>query len=305
MEDMMIKFEVRDRREVFFFLNVAFEKSIGISSHRWGNHQEGLKEAIKRGFHEYSKNAHSFSFVDFKKMAAANFLNEESFSVLDDYNACLFLWSYVKHSQRKVVTTNRYLMTSWEKTCLKIYTVPVTREQRAECVIGYFDCLGLDISLGLDRKRLELLTAMQKWNAVEIKSKYTRWIDRENKELCEWLWRYLLQEGLVCDDIVLKDSDETYFAIMGFLSAWPDTIHSPGETGNPQAGAHIVSKEEALTRMHKAWMQKQYRKSLSSNEVKLSKSTINKLNMIERKTGVKPGVIIGDYVDELYNKLKK
>lgn len=290
-------FDIKNERELFYFMNLSFKENYHIDIGRWGAELEGMKKATSACFAEKNKDA-SCRLISFQMELNNNFLGENSFSFLDDYDACFFAWSYIKHLRENPYKDNQYLMTDWAKTCIKMYVIPDTHIQRLRAVVGYYDCLGIS----LDRKRELLSTLILKWNEIEVKNKLTRWIDKDNEEMCDWLWNYLLKEKSVCNDICIRNTREKYFAIMGFLNAWGSVPAGPsGRFKN--TGNHIEDKETFLIKMHKTWKQKKYREKLKMNELKLSQSTLKKLAFIHQQTKVRPEEYIANYIDGVYKKL--
>jgi hypothetical protein len=294
-------FTINNERELFFFINMAFTKNYIIDAEKWGSEFAGMAKATTYCFEGKHKDV-SCDLINFKLERNRSFLSENSFSLLDDYETCFFAWSYIKHLRENCFTNNQYEMTSWAKTYTKMYVVPNTHSQRFRAIVGYYDCFGFSSKMTLERKGRLFSTLVVKWNEIEVKNKFTRWIDKNDEALCEWLWNALLKEKLVCNDIIIRNTHEAYLAIMGFLSAWGNVPAGPTITFR-NTDDRIEGKEQFLTRMHKTWMQKKYREKSKVNELKLSQSTLKKLAFICQETKIKPEECVANYINDVYKKL--
>ncbi|MGI7008356.1 hypothetical protein [Citrobacter braakii] len=287
--------EISDERELFFFLNIAIKKGQDINTERWGMSIDGLKKAVFCCFQNEGAVQFQQTILEIKK--ECSLLDERYLTWLKNPAACFFTWVYINHielgnSQQSDV------FKSWRKTFRQIYGIPDSYEQRYHSIVGYFDCIE-DSPVN----KIEIINSINRmWNLLKVKDKYNRWIDASDRELCEWLWNSLLSEGTASYDITISHPGEIHYAIMAVLQAWPCEPVRPKEM--IKAGVHLISREAALTKLHKTWMQRKYREKLQLDDLSLSQPIRKKLHFIHRKMGVSPEGIISEFIEKTYLSIK-
>ncbi|MDF2155022.1 hypothetical protein [Vibrio sp. CAU 1672] len=152
---------------------------------------------------------------------------------------------------------------------LKLNNKPNSIDNIHNLIVNYIDDIELDIKL--KTKLINNIYAI--WLEIEKKDKHS-WIDKENIKQLIWIIDYFHKNSMSIDFIPIHSNRaQMYYAIISALDLWDI---------NSKAIFQDIEKKSFTTKMKKSWKQKQYRDSLNTNSINLSKKALEQLDLLSK-----------------------
>ena len=163
---------------------------------------------------------------------------------------------------------------------------PTNMAERYNQIIEFFDYLNKNI----DTKRNYLLYLKESLGIINYYSKSFDWLSENDKEQCEWAFRYITTGNTNIFNSYIKISTwsakEIYLAIIASFDTWYSSL---------------AEKELFLIKIKKAWSQKKYRDETLKKKLLntyISHDAKNKLDKLTKGSRRK----INEVIEELINK---
>lgn len=107
----------------------------------------------------------------------------------EDKRACYWLW--LNLTQDSMFEYNDYRVSHLKDVLFQINTPHPSESDRLNMLVESFHSIFMPVE---DKKHL-LIRFKQLWNEFVVKQPSIRWVDQKDKEMGEFLWRYLKKDG--------------------------------------------------------------------------------------------------------------
>ncbi|MFV8987918.1 hypothetical protein [Serratia fonticola] len=237
-------------RELRFYTNyIAIKLNIGLPPGSFNKPAECfdfMTDTIFKHYPDPLAREKIYEEIDMECEYSLNHSSEFKW-IKDDEMACHWVWAklYQAYLRLSFLKPTLYNAVLYKK--IRSNIIPTNHEGRYELIIDYVDYLSFCYS-EKHWKDEKLQALSSSWKGIVSTPPPFKWIDKKNKEQCDWAWNYIKRYEHPFSPPYFEPVgyNEKYLAIYGAYNYWSEDKR--------------IKKLFHLT-MNKAWNQKKYRDS--------------------------------------------
>ncbi len=287
---------VKDKSNLLFYFGYLEMNGIRLKGIRRLNGINECETVINKTLEsEFKDEKTKFEFIDrMNRSYLHEAFNLNSFDwIYKDERACYFVWKTLRYASEDYLYNNkkpnRYIHV--EYTRFRLNTVPTNHKERHELIIDFIN----RISLSYEDKLYLMDDLQSNWTEVFSSLINLKWLDRKNKEQCQWAWKYVVNNFPNILDIDPLSEDEMYLAI-NFTLDHLSFSYPPAE--------RILF----IQNLTKAWGQKKHRIKMGEKKplnTYLESKVKNELLVISQLKDMKIQDVISSLITAEYTRLTK